>query len=530
MSRADLLVRGATLVDGTGAPGRRGDLLVHQGRIAAIGDVGTTAGAETIEGDGLVLCPGFVDMHSHSDLAVLADPEHLAKTTQGVTTEVVGQDGLGYAPADEAALGVLREQLAGWNGVQGGDVGWASVGAYLDAVDAGAAVNVACLVPQGTVRMAVLGTDDAPADDRALDAMRQLVDDGMQQGAVGMSSGLTYPPGMFATTDELVALAEVVAGYGGFYAPHHRSYGRGALEAYAEMVEVATRSGCALHLTHATMNFPENAGRAGELLALVDDALAAGLDVSLDTYPYLPGSTTLAALLPGWASAGGPFAVLERLADERARARIRHDLEVTGSDGCHGVVVRWETIQVSGVREACLSPVVGQRVTGFEMFVDLLVRDRLGTTILQHVGHEDNVREIMRHRVHCAGSDGLLVGERPHPRAWGTFPRYLGHYVREQGVLGLEECVAHLTSRPALRLGMSDRGVLREGAVADLVLFDPSTVAAGATYESPREPAVGIPHVVVAGEPVVRDGARTGALPGRSVRGARRRRAAGRAA
>ena len=521
MSGASLLVRGASIVDGTGAPRRQGDVLVRDGRIAAMGQVGTTVGATVLDGDGLVVAPGFIDMHSHSDLAVLTDPEHLAKTTQGVTTEVVGQDGLSYAPAGEHVLAVLGEQLAGWNGLPGPDVGWAAVGAYLEAVDAGAPVNVAYLVPQGTVRMSVLGTDDVPADDRALAAMRHIVDQGLREGAVGMSSGLTYTPGMFATTDELVALAQVVAAHGGFYAPHQRSYGRDALGAYAEMVEVAARSRCALHLTHATMNFAENAGRAGELLALVDQGLAAGLDITLDTYPYLPGSTTLAALLPSWASAGGPGAILDRLGEDAALARIRHDLEVTGSDGCHGVVVQWETLQVSGVREGALSHLVGQRLSGFEMFVDLLVRDRLGTTILQHVGDEDNVRAIMRHRLHCAGSDGLLVGERPHPRAWGTFARYLGHYVRDQGVLGLEECVAHLTSRPARRLGLGDRGVLREGAVGDLVLFDPDSVDAGATYDQPRRQALGIPHVVLAGQLVVRDGQRTQALPGRSIRGSR---------
>ncbi|MEW1958087.1 D-aminoacylase [Kineococcus sp. NPDC059986] len=523
----NLLVRGATLVDGTGALGRRGDALVVDGRIAELGDVGTTAGARVLEADGLVLAPGFIDLHAHSDLAVLTDPEHLAKTTQGVTTEVLGQDGLSYAPVDDAALAVLREQLAGWNGVPDLDWDWRTVGEYLDRVDRGTAVNVAYLVPQGTVRLLVVGADDRPASPAELDRMRGLVAAGMADGAFGMSSGLTYVPGMFADTAELVALCEVVARAGGFYAPHQRSYGRGALAAYAEVVDVARRSGVALHLTHATMNFAVNAGRAGEFLALVDAASAEGIDVTLDTYPYLPGSTTLAAVLPSWASAGGPAAALDRLVDPEALRRIRYALEVEGSDGCHGVVADWSTLQVSGVRNPELSGLVGSTMSEvaaqrgadpFDVFVDVLRRDRLGTTILQHVGHEENVRAIMRHPQHAGGSDGLLVGARPHPRAWGTFPHYLGHYVREEGVLGLEECVAHLTSRPARRLGLTDRGVLRPGTVADLVLFDPATVAAGATFEEPRRPAVGIPHVVLGGVPVVEDGVRTDAVPGRSLR------------
>ncbi|MEZ0490994.1 amidohydrolase family protein [Kineococcus sp. TBRC 1896] len=523
----NLLVRGATLVDGTGTPARRGDALVVDGRIAELGEVGTTAGARVLDAAGLVLAPGFVDLHAHSDLAVLTDPEHLAKTTQGVTTEVLGQDGLGYAPVDDDALAVLREQLAGWNGVPDLAWDWRTVGEYLDRVDRGAAVNVAYLVPQGTVRAVVVGTGDRPATAAELVRMQDLVAAGMADGAFGMSSGLTYVPGAFADTAELVALCEVVARAGGFYAPHQRSYGRGALEAYAEVVEVARRSGVALHLTHATMNFAVNAGRAGEFLALVDAALADGVDVTLDTYPYLPGSTTLAAVLPSWASAGGPAAVLDRLQDPEALRRIRYALEVAGSDGCHGVVVQWSTLQVSGVRDPGLSGLVGATIEqvaaargadAFDVFVDVLRRDRLGTTILQHVGHEENVRAIMRHPQHCGGSDGLLVGARPHPRAWGTFPRYLGHYVRREGVLGLEECVAHLTSRPARRLGLTDRGVLRPGAVADLVLFDPATVDAGATFEDPRRQAVGIPHVLVGGVPVVTDGVRTGAVPGRALR------------
>jgi N-acyl-D-amino-acid deacylase len=515
---APLLVRGATVVDGTGAPGYRGDALVVDGRIAELGAVGPAPGADVLDAGGLVLAPGFIDMHAHSDLAVLTDPEHLAKTTQGVTTEVVGQDGLSYAPVDDTALAVLREQLAGWNGVPDTEFGWPSVAAYLDRVDAGTAVNVAYLVPQGTVRTVVVGTEDRAATADELERMTALVRRGMRDGAFGMSSGLTYTPGMFASTDELVALAAAVAEFGGFYAPHQRSYGRGALEAYAEVVEVARRSGVALHLTHATMNFAPNAGRAGELLDLVDAALADGVDVTLDTYPYLPGSTTLAAVLPSWASAGGPAATLARLQDPEAVRRIRHALEVEGSDGCHGVTADWDTLQVAGVRDPALAAFTGRYVRDFETFLDLLVRDRLGTTVLQHVGHEDNVRTIMRHRTHTVGSDGLLVGERPHPRAWGTFPRYLGHYVREEGVLGLEDCVAHMTSRPAARLGLRDRGVLRVGAVADLVLFDPATVAARATFEDPRRPAAGIPHVLVAGEFVVRDGGRTRALPGRALR------------
>jgi N-acyl-D-amino-acid deacylase len=293
------------------------------------------------------------------------------------------------------------------------------------------------------------------------------------------------------------------------------------------MVELTRKAGCPLHLAHATMNFGVNEGRAPELLALLDRALDAGADITLDSYPYTPGCTTLAALLPSWAGEGGPEGILTRLADPATAERVRHDLEVTGSDGCHGVPVEWDTIEISGVTVPALADHVGRTVResadarGEDPWTTarrLLVEDRLGTTILQHVGHEENVRAIMRHRAHTGGSDGILRCAKPHPRAYGTFPRYLGHYVREAGVLTLEECVAHLTARPAARLRLPDRGLVREGYRADLVLFDPDTVASGATFAEPRVLPAGIPYVLVDGRLAIEDGRRTDVLAGRAVR------------
>lgn len=527
----DIVFADATVVDGTGAPGFRASVGVVDGHVAAIDRDRRPSATRVVDAAGLVLSPGFVDMHSHSDLRLLAEPEHLAKVSQGVTLEVLGQDGLSYAPVDDEVLAILRGQLAGWNDDPAGfDWNWRSVAQYLDRLDEGIAVNAAYLVPQGTVRMRHVGWDDRPATPAELDAMRQDVAEAMSQGAVGLSSGLTYTPGMYADTEELVELCTVVARLGGYYSPHHRSYGAGVLDAYAEMVDVSRRSGVPLHLAHATMNFPVNAGRAGELLALLDDAIADGCDISLDSYPYLAGATYLSALLPSWATEGGPTATMARLSDADTRERIRAAIEETGSDGCHGVPVDWDAIEINGVRQRHNARLVGYSVATSaarlgvppaELYLDTLLDEELGTSCLMHVGDEDNVRAIMQHPTHTGGSDGLLVGDRPHPRAWGTFPRYLGHYVRELGVLGLEECVAHLTSRPARRLGLTDRGVVRTGAVADLVLFDPATVADTATFADPRRPATGIHTVLVNGVAVLADGRPTGSLPGRSIRGSR---------
>ncbi|MFF9351392.1 amidohydrolase family protein [Streptomyces sp. NPDC014734] len=542
----DLVIRDAYVIDGTGAPGRRADVTIDGGRIADIRPEHAPgprpSGRRVLDADGLALAPGFIDMHAHSDLALLRDPDHSAKAAQGVTLEVLGQDGLSYAPVDDRTLAEVRRAIAGWNGGgpedPGIDFDWRTVGEYLDRLDhgfdgRGIAVNAAYLVPQGTVRMYAMGWEDRPPTDAELTRMKGLVAQGMTDGAVGMSSGLTYTPGMYADDAELTELCRVVARYGGYYCPHHRSYGAGALAAYEEMVRLTRNAGCALHLAHATMNFGVNEGRAPELLALLDAALDAGADISLDSYPYTPGCTTLVAMLPSWASEGGPEAVLARLADDATAERIRHDMEVVGSDGCHGVPIEWDTIEISGVTVPGLAGHVGRtvaesaRLRGEAPWATarrLLVDDRLGSTILQHVGHEENVRRIMRHRVHTAGSDGILQGDKPHPRAYGTFPHYLGRYVRELGVLSLEECVARLTGRPARRLRLADRGQVREGFRADLVLFDPATVAAGSTFERPRTLPVGIPHVLIDGRFVIEDGRRTQVLAGRTVRGAGRAR------
>ncbi|MFF1677383.1 amidohydrolase family protein [Streptomyces sp. NPDC058256] len=535
----DLVIRDAEVVDGTGEPSYRADVGIENGVITTVVKEAAAAGClrpvarRVLDAEGLALAPGFIDMHAHSDLALLRDPEHSAKAAQGVTLEVIGQDGLSYAPVDDRTLAEVRRTITGWNG-HGDDIDftWRSVGEYLDRLDhgfdgEGIAVNAAYLIPQGTVRMLAVGWEDREATPQELDRMRELVATGMREGAVGMSSGLTYTPGMYAKDAELTELCRVVAEHGGYYCPHHRSYGAGALEAYEEMVALTREAGCPLHLAHATMNFGVNEGRAPDLLALLGKALAEGADITLDTYPYTPGCTTLVAMLPSWASEGGPESILARLRDDTTAERIRHHMEVVGADGCHGVPIEWDTIEISGVTDPALAPYVGRTVQAsadqrgeapWTTARRLLLDDGLGPTILQHVGHEENVRAIMRHPVHTGGSDGILRGDKPHPRAYGTFPRYLGHYVRELGVLSLEECVAHLTGRAAARLRLPDRGLVREGYRADLVLFDPATVAAGSTFENPRTLPTGIPHVLIDGRLVIEDGRRTDVLAGRAVR------------
>ena len=524
------LLRHATVVDGTGSPRRPADVLLRGDRIQTIAPAGALTadeGADVWDAEGLVLAPGFIDMHAHSDLAVLADPSHIAKVGQGITTEVIGQDGIGYAPVDDAILDGVRRQIAGWNGHPGLAIDWRDMAGYLDRLAQGTATNTAVLVPQGNLRLLTVGSGSRAATGSEIADMRAILADSLSAGAVGLSSGLTYVPGMYADTAELTALCEVVAEHGGFYAPHTRSYGAGALDAYAEVIGIARETGCALHLAHATLNFTSNAGAAPRFLELVDRALADGVDITMDSYPYLPGATTLVALLPSWIAAGGLDALHDRLAAGADRDALVQALDVDGCDGFHGERADWSLIQISGVGHPELADLVGRTIaeiaasTGEEpvdAVIRILLADEFATGVLMHIGHEDNVQAIMRHPRHTGGSDGILVGDRPHPRSWGTFPRYLARYVRELGVLTLEEAVRHLSATPARRLRLADRGLVREGFAADLVLFDPERIQDRATFEQPRRTATGMAGVWVNGRLAVRDGERTKSVSGRSLR------------
>ncbi|SDS00657.1 N-acyl-D-amino-acid deacylase family protein [Microterricola viridarii] len=532
----DWILRGGEVIDGLGGARFRADVHISAGRISAIVPVESASRVEPVvtqarilDVAGLIVAPGFIDMHAHSDLAVLADPAHLAKVQQGVTLEVVGQDGLGYSPVTDATMAATRAQLAGWNGAPELDYAWRSVADYLDRVDGGAATNVAVLVPHGTARMNVMGMDAASASPEQLDQIRAYVDQGMRDGAVGMSTGLTYAPGMYASDAELAHALAAVRAHGGYYCPHHRNYGAEVVQGYADCLELAARAGVPLHLAHCHVNFPLNRGRAPEVLAAIDAAIAAGGDVTLDAYPYLSSATYLSSMLPGWAQSDGADATLALLADPATRAAILHELEVTGSDGQHGVPVDWQTISISAVADPANAWAVGHTIAELatargiapgELFAELLIADRLGPGCLMAVGNAENMEAVMLHGAHTVGTDGILVGEKPHPRGWGSFPLWLGHFARDRGLLSLEEAVLHATSRPAARLGLLDRGVVAVGNWADLVLLDPDAVGSPASYDEPTLPPTGIPHVFVNGVPTLLDGRRTAELPGRAIRGA----------
>ena len=524
----DLVIRGAKIFDGTGLPWFWGDVAVKDDTIVEVGTASDASAKRVIEADGRALAPGFIDMHTHSDLQPLINNLHEAKIRQGVTTDVIGHDGLGLAPIIPETARILQEQVTGWNGVADFDWDWSSLTTYLDRFDNNTAVNVAMHVPHGTVRMAVMGMDDRVPTDAEMTKMKAIIDQCMREGAIGLSTGLTYSPCMFATDDEMVDLCTMLRPYRAFYSPHHRNYGMYALKGYADSIDIGRRAGVPVHLTHCHFGYPVNKGRAPELLKLIDDARADGVEITMDTYPYLPGNTYLHAMLPSWVHSGGNAAILERLQSPEQRAKIQHEMEVEGSDGFHNVPMGWEMVQISGVVEGDYDPaIIGMYLpdaaeragqSNFDFFADLLIATRLSTASLLHIGNEENVQTILQHPAHTVGSDGILVGARPHPRGWGTHVKFLSHYVRDMGLLSWEEGIRKMTSATARRIGAMDRGVIRPGMKADLVLFDMDTLKDTATYDNPRSYPEGVHHVVVNGTLVVDDGETVGTTPGIALR------------
>ncbi|MCC7495156.1 MAG: D-aminoacylase [Fimbriimonadaceae bacterium] len=527
MAEIDLLIRGGRILDGTGNPWFYGDVAIRDGRIVAVGRPAVGRAHRVIDATGLFVCPGFIDLHTHSDLQLLANPRHEPKVMQGVTTDVIGQDGLSYAPVTAAALDYFVETVAALNGKPDLDYSWRSVDDFLNRFDRQVAVNVAYLLPHGPVRVSVLGVSDRQANASELAAMQELVDQGMRDGAVGFSTGLTYAPCVWGDTAELVALCRAAAPYGVSFMPHLRSYGTGVVAATEEALQIAREAGIALHLTHHQVVFDCNKDNHVWYTALIDDARAAGLDVTCDSYPYIAGSTYLIGLFPGWAQGQGRAAVVQLLRDPEAAERLRHEIEETGCDGTHGVPIDWSRLQLAAARHPDWASRLGTRFdelgrqlgrSPWEVARRLLIDNDGQVNIVSFFGHEHAVQHIMRHPAHLIGSDGILVGDRPHPRVYGTFPRYLGRYVRELGILDWPTCVRKMTGGPAARLGLVDRGLLQAGFAADLALFDPATIADTATFESPRQYPTGLPYVIVNGQVVKDQGEHTGVLAGRALR------------
>ncbi len=531
------IVRGALLIDGTGRdPALRDVQIGGDGRVAAIAPAITPSeGEEVIDGSGKVLCPGFVDMHSHSDLYTFVRPEDGAaplgdgpKLLQGCTAQVFGQDGISAAPVGQDDVEGYAAFIAGLDGfLEPARWTWRSFGRYLSALRGASTTRVAGLVGHSTVRRLVMGMDNRPPTADELSGMQAAVALAMDEGALGLSTGLVYVPAAYAETAELVALCEVVAQKGGRFFVHVRSESDRVVEATEEVIAVAAQTGVHLHYSHIKAAGRTNWPLGEELVALVDAAIADGVTISSDVHPYTAGSTTAQVLLPPWVLEGGRDEASRRLADPAARRRARDQLltDTTSWDNWWAFSDGWEGLRVAGLPSGLRPDLVGASFTklfdeagltdpysqeAFDLVFALLVDAGLAVSIVSFNNTEENVARFLAQR-HCTvGSDALINPDgHPHPRLYGTFPRVLGRFVRDIGALDLPTAVTAMTGRAADALGVGSIGRVGVGAAADLVLFDPATVIDRATYVDPRVAPDGIERVWVAGRPVVVGGALT---------------------
>lgn len=530
----DLIFRGATVYDGTGAPGRKMDVGLKDGRIAAVGDraAGETA-HRVVDATGLALAPGFIDMHTHSDLTLPAFPGAAHSVSRGVTSEVVGNCGFSPAPvSDDPALAAqLRGFVHGFG--PNLDWSWSSFGSFLDRLDAAQpAVNVVPLVGHGALRIAVMGMEDRRATPEEQDAMRARLAEALKAGAWGMSSGLAYVPGIFADVDELAHVAAALRQVDGLYSTHMRDEGDAILPGIDEALAVGERLNVRVEISHLKAVGHQNHGKVADALGRLGEARSRGLRVWCDVYPYTAGSTYLSQLLPAWAMEGGIDAMIARLRSSDTRARIRTEMEsgVPGWIGRLRIAGGWHNVMIANVGHPELRWAEGRRVTELaqargvdpaDLALDLLIQDRGAAVMILFTMDESDVRAILRDPACAIGSDQLGVTsaeKRVHPRAYGTSARILGWAVRDNGILPMEEAVRKMTGLPAEILGITDRGRVAPGMAADLVVFDPATVRDEATYEDPTRLASGIEYVLIGGDFAIERGTPVNLRLGRVLR------------
>jgi N-acyl-D-amino-acid deacylase len=530
----DLAITGGMVLDGTGRPSFRADIGIQGDRIAALGFLPRGSAGQEIPAAGLVSCPGFIDTHSHSDLMALADPQLLPKIMQGITTELFGQDGIGAAPLKPETKSAWRQYLSGLNGDPPVAWDWTGMEEYarrLEGVQP--ATNPVLLVPQGNVRMVVMGVEDLQADESQLQAMEREVLRGMEEGAVGMSLGMIYMPCIFSRREELVRLCRLVGRKGGTLVVHIRSVGDLLLESVEEMISLAQAGGIPVHISHFKASGKRNWPKMRFALEALERAKGRGIEITFDIYPYTAGSTMFLAILPPWALEGGISRTLQRLEDREVRQKLKDQFfnppprrpDEPGWDNPVNLV-GWKNILVSSVGGAANQRWVGKDIETIageegkdpaETAFQVLLEEEGRVGMIMFLMDEENVAMGLRHPQGMFCTDGLLGG-KPHPRVYGTFPRILGRYVRERKDLTLEEAVRKMTSFPAQRFGLRDRGLISEGRAADIVVFDPETVIDRATYEDPRQFPEGVRHVIVNGVHSVAEGRFTGKRGGRVLR------------
>jgi dihydroorotase/N-acyl-D-amino-acid deacylase len=530
----DIVITNGRIMDGTGSPWYSGDLGIREGRIAAIGKLDASPRSRTIDAHGQVVAPGFIDMLGQSEVTILVDPRLPSKIFQGITTEVTGEGG-SIAPLNEAMLAADRIGFDQYRITPD----WRTLREYFARLEKqGMGINVATYVGATSVRRMVLGDADVQPTPAQLAAMQSLVEEGMRDGAVGVSTSLQYAPAPYAKTPELVALAKAAARHGGLYATHLRSEGDAETAAIEEAVLIGREARIPVEIWHLKATGKRNWGRMPQIVAQIQAARDSGVDIAADTYAYPAYFNTFSAFIPPWAHDGGDAKMIERLKDPAMRARIRKDMldpNATWNNSWQGIAGP-EAIIVAVVQAPELLPLQGKRLSEIaalwkkdpiDTIFDLLIQDKAYTSVAVFSMDEADVALALKHPwvsvdndSHGASPEGLMGKEHPHPRAYGTFPRILRKYVREERLLTLEDAIRKFSALPAQRMRFTDRGVLKQGMAADIVIFDPDRIRDLATFEQPRQLSQGMDYVLVNGVPVIAAGSMTGALPGKVLRGA----------
>ncbi len=531
----DVVLVGGRLIDGTGAPWVRADLGIAGDKIAAIGDLSSATAQTRVDVTGLVVAPGFIDMLGQSEDFVLVDGRAASKIMQGITTEITGE-GKSIAPVSARMIAAAKASWDHYGIVQD----FTTLAGYFERLERRSkpAINVGTFVGAGGVRDYVIGRENRPATAEDLAAMEKLVAQAMEEGALGLSTSLQYVPDRFASTEEIIALARVAKKYGGIYITHQRSESGRIFESLDEVFRIAREAQIPAEVWHLKTAYKANWGKMPQVLQRIEAARASGLDITANQYPYTRASNGLDACLPLWVREGGTDAMLKRLADPALRERIKREMDDPSPEGWEN---QWygsggsDGVMLSSVLNASLKKYEGKTFTEIgkalgkdarDAVMDLVVADRAESYVIISIMDEADVRTALAHPLvsidtdsGARAMDGPLSDSKSHPRAWGTFPRILGKYVRDEKLLTLEEAIRKMTSRAAARVGLKDRGILRPGMFADVTVFDPATIRDVATFEDPNRYAVGVKHVFVNGQAVVRDGAITDARPGRPLRG-----------
>jgi dihydroorotase/N-acyl-D-amino-acid deacylase len=529
----DLVIRNAHILDGTGSPWYSGDIGIHDGRIAAIGNLTNSSAKRTIDAQGFTVAPGFIDMLGQSELTILVNPHVPSKIYQGITTEITGE-GSSAAPQNDSTLAEDRQQYDHYRIKPD----WKTFREYFAHLEKqGIGINLASYIGATQIRKVVIGNADRAPTPADLDRMKSLVRQAMEEGARGVSTSLQYPPAPYASTEELIALAGESARFGGIYATHMRTEGDGIMSALEEVARIAREARTPVEIWHLKVGGVSNWGRMPEVVKFIENARASGLDIEADTYAYTAWNNSLSAFVPPWAHDGGPEKLIERLKDPAIRARIRNDMETptTAWDDEWREIPGPEAILISSVLNPKLLPLQGKRISeiaklwdkdAIDTIFDLLIQDRASTYASVFAMQEKDVELALKQPWVSIDNDssgtspeGILGEDHSHPRAYGTFPRILSKFVREEQLLTLPEAIRKFTSLPAQRMRITDRGVLKTGMWADIVVFDPATIHELATFENPNQLSVGMKYVLVNGTPVISDGKMTDALPGKVLRG-----------